>query len=278
MPNRLIREGILTSEAVNTLNWAEEVFYRRLMSVVDDFGRYYASPKLLRAACYPLHIDKVSDSDIGKWLTACVTAALVRVYPAPDGKRYLELLNFRQQVRAKESKFPPMLVGDGDMLGRCAADAKQLKSFAHLGGGGDGVVDEGGGATVGLSKIVDNSTKPPPMSAEFREVLKSRAELDPDTVWQNFTDHYTAEKRTLGRWKKWVSTEYAPKANGPSAAAISDPDSRSSIEAEGVQKGIGKWDENREHWPAYKARVRGLARASLTVSDLSRLARMHEAA
>ena len=86
MPNRILREGILTSEAVNSLNWAEEVFYRRLHSVVDDFGRYYAAPKLLRAACYPLHIDKVSDSDIGKWLTACVTAALVRVYPAPDGK------------------------------------------------------------------------------------------------------------------------------------------------------------------------------------------------
>ena len=132
MPNRILREGILTSEAVNSLNWAEEVFYRRLHSVVDDFGRYYAAPKLLRAACYPLHIDKVSDSDIGKWLTACVTAALVRVYPAPDGKRYLEVLNFKQQVRAKESKFPQMPDGDGLMLRGCVADAKQLKSNAHL--------------------------------------------------------------------------------------------------------------------------------------------------
>jgi hypothetical protein len=70
------------------------------MSVVDDFGRFHANPKLLRAACYPLLIDKVSDADIGKWLTSCVTAALVSVYPAPDGKRYLQLLDFRQQARA----------------------------------------------------------------------------------------------------------------------------------------------------------------------------------
>jgi hypothetical protein len=103
------------------LGWAEEVFYRRLMSVVDDFGRYWADAGLLRAACYPRQLNKVSDSDVGKWLTALVEAALVRVYPAKDGERYLELLDFRQQVRAKESKFP---APDG----ACVADAKQTPS------------------------------------------------------------------------------------------------------------------------------------------------------
>lgn len=147
MPNRILREGILTSERIASLGWAEEVFYRRLMSVVDDYGRYYATPMLLRAACYPLHLNKVSDSDIEKWLTACVNAALVRVYPAKDGKRYLELLDFRQQVRAKESKFP-------GLQATCTADANQMlvacESSAHLGGGGveDGCEDgcEDGGA------------------------------------------------------------------------------------------------------------------------------------
>lgn len=105
MPTRIIRDGILTSERIALLGWAEEVFYRRLMSVADDYGRFYAHPSLLRAACYPLHLSKVSDSDIGKWLTACVTAALVRVYPAQDGKRYLEIQDFGQRVQSK-SKFP----------------------------------------------------------------------------------------------------------------------------------------------------------------------------
>jgi hypothetical protein len=59
MPNRVLREGILTSERVNALDWPAEVFYRRLMSVVDDFGRYWAKPELLRAGLYPLHHDKV---------------------------------------------------------------------------------------------------------------------------------------------------------------------------------------------------------------------------
>ncbi len=40
MPNRVIREGILNSQRVNKLTEPAELFYRRLMSVVDDFGRF----------------------------------------------------------------------------------------------------------------------------------------------------------------------------------------------------------------------------------------------
>lgn len=125
MPNRILREGILTSPRIAKLGWAEEVFYRRLHSVVDDFGRYFADIGLLRAACYPRQLNKVSDSDVEKWLQAIEKAALVRVYPAQDGERYLQVLDFGQQVRAKKSKFP-------QMLSTCAADATQLPADAHL--------------------------------------------------------------------------------------------------------------------------------------------------
>jgi hypothetical protein len=40
------------------------------------------------------------------------------------------------------------------------------------------------------------------------------------------------------------------------AAAAADPDSRSSVEAEGIAKGIGPWNELSEQWMAYRARVR----------------------
>lgn len=121
MPNRILREGILTSPRMAKLGWPEEVFYRRLMSVVDDFGRYYADEGMLRAACYPRQLSKVSDSDIGKWTRVLAEAALVRVYPAEDGERYLELLDFRQQARAKASRFPPP-------RSACVADATQEPS------------------------------------------------------------------------------------------------------------------------------------------------------
>ena len=132
MPNRIIRDGILSSESVNSLSWPEEVFYRRLMSVVDDHGRFHAQPKLLRAACYPLHIDKVSDSDIGKWLSACETAGLVRVYPASDGKRYVELVKFGQQVRSK-SKFPEASEATAEHPISTDINCSQPPANAHLG-------------------------------------------------------------------------------------------------------------------------------------------------
>jgi hypothetical protein len=135
MPSRILREGILTSERVATLGWAEEIFYRRLMSVADDFGRYTANPKLLRAACYPLLINKVSDADIEKWLACVQKAALVSVYLAKDGKWYLEIKDFRQRTRASCSKFPPppdgCLTDDDQLSGTCP-------SPAHVVGDGDG--------------------------------------------------------------------------------------------------------------------------------------------
>lgn len=105
MPNRIIREGFLTSDKVDRLSWVEECFYHRLLLAVDDYGRYHADPPLLIGRIMPRKIGNVSNQDIEKWLTACVTAGLVRVYGA-EGKRYLEILQFKQRTRAKESKFP----------------------------------------------------------------------------------------------------------------------------------------------------------------------------
>ena len=105
MPSRVIRDGILESEAINSLSWNAELFYRRLMSVVDDFGRYNAHSMLLRSRCYPMQFDKVEDSDVTKWLKECVEAGLIRLYKV-ENKPYLELLRFNQRTRQAVSKFP----------------------------------------------------------------------------------------------------------------------------------------------------------------------------
>lgn len=104
MPNRIVREAILSSEPVASLGWPEEVFYRRLMSIVDDFGRYEANPQLLRSRCYPLQTDAVRVTDISRWLAACQKAGLILDY-AVQGKRYLQLEKFGQQQRT-DSKYP----------------------------------------------------------------------------------------------------------------------------------------------------------------------------
>lgn len=147
MPSRVLREGILTSERVNSLDWEEEVFYRRLMSVVDDFGRFTAHSSLLRAALYPLKLDTVRDSDVDRMLEAVEQAGLVRVYVVAQ-KRFVELLDFRQQTRAKESKYPDPPAPAAHPHGACIADAQQPLTDVHLDGGGIGgevVVEIGDG-------------------------------------------------------------------------------------------------------------------------------------
>lgn len=87
-----------------------EVFYRRLMSVVDDYGRYYAEPTLLLAACFPRRIGKITPAELNVWLNECLAAGLIRLYEFEE-QRYLEMLKFNQRTRAKTSKFPP-IAGD----------------------------------------------------------------------------------------------------------------------------------------------------------------------
>jgi len=105
MPNRILRDGILASQSVASLDWAAEVFYRRLMSIVDDYGRTEALPELLRTRCYPLQVNSVRVADIIRWIAACEKADLIVHYAAAD-KRYLEVLKFGQRQRTP-SKWPP---------------------------------------------------------------------------------------------------------------------------------------------------------------------------
>lgn len=125
MPNRIIREAILSSEKIAGLGWPEEVFYRRLMSIVDDYGRTEANPQYLRSRCYPLQTDTVRVADITRWTAACQTAGVILSY-AVDGKQYLEVINFQQQQRsASKCPAPPLLAND--------INCSQLLTSAHLG-------------------------------------------------------------------------------------------------------------------------------------------------
>jgi hypothetical protein len=129
MPNRIIREAILTSERVASLGWPEEVFYRRLHSIVDDYGRHEAGHQLLRAKCYPLQTDSVRVADIARWMAACQKSGVILVYGV-NGKQYLEVCDFGQQQRSA-SKCPAPPAPEGALL---AIDSKcqQVAANEHL--------------------------------------------------------------------------------------------------------------------------------------------------
>lgn len=184
MPNRIIREGIITSEAVNSLSWEAEIFYRRLLSVVDDFGRFDARPSVLRSALYPLKLDSMREDSVQRCLKSCEAARLVVLYSV-DGKEYLEVTNFRQQVRSKKSKYP---APDAHMHSRCAAHAQQMRTKTES------------------ETETNNTPLPPPCTVEEVEAhlraaaFAGRVRLAPDQIPDCATAYIS--KRDLTDWKR----------------------------------------------------------------------------
>lgn len=121
MPSRILRDGIIESMAVNSLSWEAELFFRRLMSIVDDYGRYSAIPQLLASRCYPLQIDKVKAKHIEDWLKQCQDVGLITLYDSVTGKPTLEIVNFDQRIRTK-SKFP----SNPDAKEQCITNDRQM--------------------------------------------------------------------------------------------------------------------------------------------------------
>jgi len=108
MPSRVLRDGILDSKRVGELSERAELFYRKLFSVVDDYGRYEADVELLRVKLYARRLDEVSVSDVAGFLQECCEGPnpLVLIYEA-EGKKLLQIVKFGQRVRTKKYPDPP---------------------------------------------------------------------------------------------------------------------------------------------------------------------------
>ena len=196
MPSRLLREGILDSTAVNELSFPAEVFYRRLMSVVDDYGRFDGRPAILRGRLFALKIDSVREADITRWIAECVKAGLLALYTV-DAKPYI-LFTKLGSPRAKESKYPPppsepdpqpdqhtSVNGCAQMKTDANGCAQPQTDAPGSGSGSGSGTSSDSGASSGAS-AADAVTVPPGLDTPaFREAwgnwlrLKSGAKLKP---------------------------------------------------------------------------------------------------
>lgn len=105
MPNRIIKESICTSEEIDLLDSDQEVFFYRLMVVVDDFGLMDARLSILKAKCYPLKSIEINSIQMN--LARLQAVGLVKLYQV-GGKPFLSITNWskHQQIRAKRAKYP----------------------------------------------------------------------------------------------------------------------------------------------------------------------------
>lgn len=99
MPNRMIREGMLESEAILSVPVEARWLFVTIMLSADDVGLFEATEfKLGRRA-------EVDKGTVGQLLQALSDADLIRLYVV-DGKRYGFIPRFNQRVQIKRTKWP----------------------------------------------------------------------------------------------------------------------------------------------------------------------------
>lgn len=126
----MIREGWIDSDRVDALDVHSERFFIRLCLKADDYGRFHASPQLLKSLLFPMK-DDIRNTDMTRCLNKCEESGLIRCYEVA-GKRYLEIENFGQRLRAKVSKYPPMDDTRQPLADTCQTDDGHMSDTRRL--------------------------------------------------------------------------------------------------------------------------------------------------
>lgn len=134
MPVRLLKPTLRTSERWHRSTYFDRCLYISLLNLVDDFGRYDASPQLLASECFPYGDEEgfpMTPGQIDGGLRALASKDLLFVYES-GSKQYLQITRWHERVRQKASKFPEsanckVIWGiDGQLPVNCASTARQL--------------------------------------------------------------------------------------------------------------------------------------------------------
>jgi len=212
MPTRILREGIISSERVNSLSERAELFYRKLMSVVDDYGRFYSNPISILGACYPMR-PNVCEADVKQMLSECISAGLIVVY---GGGKYIVMLDFRQQTRSK-SKFPEPT--ENELLIKCKSNDNQMCRAVV---GGDVVEGE---CESGAARAPADAHLP---TWDEVKTFAEMSAIKPESA-KSFYDHHEGHQLWLNQhgklinWKHKLTTWAAKDRTKPPEAAKTDP-------------------------------------------------------
>jgi len=125
MPNRILRAPIRQSLRWNKLSYFDQTFYVRLITLVDDYGRYEAHPQLLANEAFPYGDPEglpITCDAIAQSLQIICCAGMALVYEV-EGKKYLQLTRWKEHART-DSKYPEC--PKEALHSKCTANAQQM--------------------------------------------------------------------------------------------------------------------------------------------------------
>ncbi len=89
----MLHKNICTSEKLSTVSMGAECLFYRLLTVVDDYGRFWGNPATIKDACLPLRTRNASVTDVKKWLFELVDVGLIHRYEV-DRAFFVEIIRF----------------------------------------------------------------------------------------------------------------------------------------------------------------------------------------
>lgn len=117
MPQRFLRPGITTSSGFNAAGFPAQSLFVRLITLVDDYGRYEADARLITGYAFAMR-DDVKLPQVVAWLTELSKADLITLYES-SGKRYLQISRWQERARcASKYPAPPEEDGRGEKHGQ----------------------------------------------------------------------------------------------------------------------------------------------------------------
>lgn len=193
MPNRILREGILESERIHKVGPMAQLFYRCLMSIVDDYGRYACDIPVLLSRCFPRRPAWADEEMVSLSVEECRSAGLITVYEV-KGRSYLEISDFRQNIRAKASKWPSVAT---HMSNTRSADAIPIHSETES-------YSESYSGSEAKAGLAETQTAMPPKTLRSPE---GRVDLNP--AWVKAQEALRTSREAIARARDPVAYEHA---------------------------------------------------------------------
>ncbi len=214
--------GIQTSRRFARLTWFQRDFFRGLLHVCDDYGRFEADVGMLRTVLYAPALEKVSERDVKEALLRCAddSLGLVKLYTR-RGRGYGKVINYRQNsLKNRRALYPD----DAD-------DEPELFPVGPPGG----APLQSEGKKEGRGRARNARHAPPPDAAPVPDNEAWVASLRADPRWAGIDIDQQLKlaheaKRKQGRplergwfvdsWLKNCSPTYQPPKPKPSIAAV----------------------------------------------------------
>lgn len=122
MPQRFLRPGITNSDRWNSVSFEAQSLFVRILTLVDDFGRYDGRVPILHGQCFALRPD-ITPQETAAFRSELHRARLVTVYVV-DGKDFVQVEKWQERARGERSKYPDA-VDTQDSAAECDESAAE---------------------------------------------------------------------------------------------------------------------------------------------------------